>query len=99
MLAFSDYSSTAVAEKAAHELSRLNFYYGPKDGAGKVTPELLFRGPFAGEEIGPYVSQFLVTPTTFGLAAPFDQRYITYRAGVDYMTDEASWYDVQQGHR
>ena len=95
-VAFSDYASSLLAEKAAHELSGLNSYYGPRDSAGKVTPELLFRGPFAGEEIGPYVSQFLVTPTAFG-SAPFDQRYITYRAGVDYMTDEASWYDVQQG--
>jgi hypothetical protein len=37
-----------------------------------------------------------LTPTFFG-AAPFDQRYITYRAGIDYMTDQTTWYEVQQG--
>ena len=42
------------------------------------------------------MSQLLVTPTVFG-SAPFDQKYITYRPDVDYMTDEATWFDVQQG--
>lgn len=94
--AFADYASNSIAHEAAHELSSAPSYQGPKDAAGKVRPELLFRGSFSGEAVGPYVSQLLVTPTNFG-AAPFDQRYITYRAGVDYMTDEPSWYLVQQG--
>ena len=94
-VAFCDYASNPIARRAAKELSNLPYYHGPKH-AGKVTPELLFRGDFKGEEIGSYVSQFLVTPTNFG-SFPFDQRYITYRAGVDYMTDEASWFAVQQG--
>jgi hypothetical protein len=64
--------------------------------SGNVTPEVLFRGVFPGELAGPYISQLLLTPTAFG-AAPFDQRYITYRAGVDYMTDPTSWFEVQQG--
>jgi hypothetical protein len=95
-VAFADYATDAVAHRAAKELSGLPFYYGPTDAGGVVTPELLFRGNFAGEREGPYVSQFLIAPTVFG-ALPFDQRYITYRAGVDYMTDQASWYAVQQG--
>ena len=95
-VAFEDYASNPIAHKAAKELSSLPYYYGPATGAGVIPPELLFRGNFAGERVGPYVSQFLMTPTFFG-SLPFDQRYITYRAGVDYMTDQASWYQVQQG--
>jgi hypothetical protein len=94
-VAFTDYSTNHLAKDAAAELSTLPTYAGPKS-AGKVTPELLFRGAFEGEEFGPYVSQLLLTPTVFG-AAPFDQRYFTYRPGVDYMTDLESWFAVQKG--
>ncbi len=94
-VAFSDYATNATAHAAADELSHLPTYAGPTV-SGKVTPELLFRGKFPGEDIGPYMSQFLITPTNFG-ALPFDQKYITYRPSVDYMTDLASWYEVQQG--
>lgn len=95
-VAFTDYLNSSVARDAADELSSAPQYQGPKDGAGRVTAELLFRGNFPGETVGPYVSQLLLTPTNFG-AAPFDQRYITYRAGIDYMTDPQSWFQVQQG--
>jgi hypothetical protein len=94
-VAFTDYSTSPLAKEAAAELSTLPAYAGPKAGSA-VTPELLFRGIFEGETVGPYVSQLLLTPTVFG-AAPFDQRYITYRPGVDYMTDLKTWFDVQQG--
>jgi hypothetical protein len=95
-VAFSDYATHPTAIAAAAELSTAPAYQGPKDTSGKVTPELLFRANLKDEVVGPYVSQLLLTPTNFG-AAPFDQKYITYRPGVDYMTDQASWFDVQQG--
>jgi hypothetical protein len=95
-VAFTDYATNSTAMAAVKELSNAPGYQGPVNGSGKVTPELLFRGSLPGEIVGPYVSQLLLTPTNFG-AAPYDQKYITYRAGVDYMTDETSWYQVQQG--
>src|SRR5271166_4789548 len=61
-VAFTDYASNPVATQAANELSSLASYKGPKD-AGKVTPDLLFRGGFAGEAVGPYMSQFLLQNT------------------------------------
>jgi hypothetical protein len=94
-VAFTDYHKNAIAKQAASELSNLPQYAGPKDGS-KVTPALLFRGNYPGETIGPYISQFLITPTTLG-AQPINQRYVTYKAGVDYMTDLATWEDVQNG--
>jgi hypothetical protein len=94
-VAFTDYHMSPVAHRAAQELSASPDYQGPTEG-GKVTPALLFRGSFPGEEIGPYVSQFFLTPTMFG-AAPFDQKYVSYRPNIDYMTDLATWFAVQNG--
>lgn len=94
-VAFTDYHKSPIAREAASELSTMPHYAGPK-GNGKVTPALLFRGNFAGETIGPYISQFLITPTALG-AQPLNQKYVTYKPHVDYMTDLATWKDVQNG--
>ena len=95
-VAFSDYAGNAVAQTAAQELNGMTAYQGPRDASGSVTPALLFRGTLPGEAIGPYVSQFFVTPTSLG-ALPFSQQYTTYLPGIDYMTDEVTWGDVQNG--
>ncbi len=63
---------------------------------GKVTPSTLFRGFTPGDLLGPYVSQFFLKPINFG-ALPVTQRYQTYTAGLDYMTDQISWLAVQNG--
>ena len=94
-VAFSDYATNPTAQAASNELSTAAHYAGPTD-AGAVTPALLFRGKFAGEDLGPYTSQLFLRPTNFG-AAPFPQQYTTYLPNIDYMTDQASWYAVQQG--
>ena len=93
---FSEYPGNPIAIAAATELSGRADYQGPRDLAGNVTPALLFRGEFAGETKGPYVSQLLISPTNFG-AASFPQLYTTYMPGVDYMTDLESWFAVQNG--
>jgi len=63
---FTGYSGSSVATRAAAEMSSLPAYTGPRNAAGQVTPHLLFRGGFAGETIGPYLSQFLLQPTMLG---------------------------------
>src|SRR3954470_6352491 len=60
-VAFTDYATNSTAIAAAAELSGMSSYRGPRDAQGKVTPDLLFRGGFAGETIGPYISQFMIT--------------------------------------
>jgi hypothetical protein len=71
-------------------------YARPRDSGGQVTPDLLFRGAFPGETVGPYVSQLFITPTYFG-AQELSQQMTTYLPGIDYMTDLNSWQDVQSG--
>ena len=107
---FTEYESNATAIAAANELTQLAASYaGPTDN-GRVTPGLLFRGGltqpgrkgknpttyFAGEEIGPYISQLCIRPTNLG-AQPIDQKLENYVPGVDFMTDLDSWFAVQNG--
>jgi hypothetical protein len=100
---FSEYETNATAIAAANELTQLKAHYaGPLEG-GNVTPHLLFRGGFtdptkyfAGENFGPYISQFCIHPTNLG-AQQMDQKMVTYAAATDYMTDLGEWQNVQSG--
>ena len=95
-VAFTDYESNLTAALAAKELSGMATYAGPKDNRGHVTPNLLFRGAFPGETVGPYISQFFITPTNFG-QQELDQQMTTYLPGIDYLTDLITWQQVQNG--
>jgi hypothetical protein len=95
-VAFSDYGSSSVAVMAANELSTLPVYAGPRNSSNQVTTDLLFRGGFPGETVGPYLSQFLVQDTSMG-ALPITQKYITNIPGVDFMLDPTNFQLVQNG--
>src|SRR5580704_1247828 len=92
---FTQYASNPVAAQAARELTGLPDYAGPRSG-GQVTPDLLFRGAFPGETVGPYISQFFITPTFLG-QQPISQQMVTYQPDIDYLTDSASWALIQNG--
>ncbi len=107
---FTEYETNATAIAAANELTKLGAAYaGPTDN-GKVTPRLLFRGGltlpgrkgqkrrtyFAGEDIGPYISQFCIRPTNLGTQL-IDQNMATLAEGVDYLTNLDAWQAVQNG--
>jgi hypothetical protein len=95
-VAFTHYSSDPVAVPAANELSSMPSYKGPRDASHHVTPDLLFRGGYAGETIGPYISQLLLKDTSLG-ALPIVQKYTTAKSGVDYMKDPTTFLQVQNG--
>jgi len=93
---FTQYPSNPVAAQAARELTGLPEYAGARSSGGQVTPDLLFRGAFPGETVGPYISQFFITPTFFG-QQPISQQQVTYQPNVDYLTDPSSWALIQNG--
>ena len=99
-VAFTDYSTNLVAAAAAAEMGSQPTYFGPRSG-GVVTPDLLFRGSFPGETLGPYMSQFFVKPTALG-AQPISQQLTTYLPDIDYMAESptgfADWLTVQNGN-
>ena len=106
--AFSSYASDPAAIAAAAELEALNVsspgaYKGPLDTNGRVTTNVLFRGGlnahptwFAGETVGPYLSQFCLLPTALG-RIPLDQKIKTYVPDIDFMTTLTEWFNVQNG--
>lgn len=83
------------------------------DGDDKVPLELLFRGSTPGEQVGPYLSQFMLIGNTGinsndpdrlitdGLISygsmRIDQRVRVATPEADYMTDWKSFLDVQNG--
>ena len=93
---FTDYSSNPTAIQAAAELSSMPHYLGPRDSSGRVTPELLFRGTFPGDTLGPYLSQLYLQPTFLG-TQPISQQHVTFLPGVDFMTDPVTFQQVQNG--
>jgi hypothetical protein len=98
-VAFTDYPSNSLAAMAAQELSGLppTWYTGPRNSSGQVTPNLLFRGGFPGETLGPYVSQLFLMPTYMG-AQPIGQQQVTYLPNINYLTDFSEWLNVQNGN-
>lgn len=95
-VAFTDYAANPTAIRAAAELSSMPHYAGPRNGSGQVTPDLLFRGAYPGETVGPYISQFFITPTSLG-QQPITQQLMTYLPNIDYMADLITWFEVQNG--
>ncbi len=96
-VAFTDYGSSALAGMAAGELSGLPSYLGPRNSQGQVNTDLLFRGVFPGETLGPYISQFFITPASFG-AQPISQQMVSYLPDINYMTSFGDWVTVQNGN-
>jgi hypothetical protein len=89
---FTQYGNEPLTQAAIAELNSLPAFAGPKP----VTPQNLFRGFTPGDVLGPYPSQFILQPASFG-AIPITQQFTTYVPGLDYMTDQASWLAVQNG--
>jgi len=94
----SQYATNSLTVAAAAELTSLPAFMGPRIG-GAVTAQTLFRINVFNNLIGPYVSQFFLQPFNYG-AIPF-RGYLTdlpiANGGSDYMTDVASWLNVQNG--
>lgn len=93
---FSDYGKEPITQAAIKELNSLgSAFTGPKEG-GKVTAQTLFRGFAPGDTVGPYISQFMLLPIPFG-ARMIDNKVLTVKPGIDYVTNEADWLTVQKG--
>lgn len=95
-LAFTNYAGDSTVANAAAELTALPQYAGPRDANGKVTPDLLFRGPFVGETDGPYISQLLLPDTSLG-SLSITQKYATFAPDINFVTTDADFLKVQNG--
>ncbi len=94
-VSFSEYDVDPTARAAAAELSSLAAFSGPIS-SGQVTTQTLFRGPTTDDVIGPYLSQLLLKPFTYGQYL-MNGQISTYLPGIDYLTDQASWLAARNG--
>ncbi len=92
---FNEYESDSVIAAAIDDLNGFSDFRGPKAG-GVVTAATLFRGGFAGDLRGPYISQFFYKNIPYG-PMTLEQRYKTQEPGDDYMTTYAAWLSAQMG--
>ena len=92
---FSQYGSEAVTAAAIADLNKLADFKGPRVD-GQVTAATLFRGFTTADLVGPFLSQFLLLPVSFGTLSVL-QQYKTYASGTDYLTDFASCLACQNG--
>ncbi|HEX6911273.1 MAG TPA: vanadium-dependent haloperoxidase, partial [Longimicrobium sp.] len=108
------FGAYATSTDIANAVTSLNNEFPEFGGTTPVTAQNVFRGIYPGEQVGPYVSQFLLKgnndprkPDGLGRdanegfisygARVIDQRLIPAAAGTDYVTDFATWLDVQNG--
>ena len=101
---FTDYANSSVAAQAAADLNRMSYVRSHNSiFPYPVTPQNLFRGQFYpgdGNIPGPYMSQFLLQPTYFGVQPMSQQvrRFLSVgEGGGDYMTSPAEYLNVQNG--
>ncbi len=99
---FTKFGKDSGVALAAAEISGLKEFTGPKIG-GKVTPQSIFRGCSAGDNIGPFLSQYLLHDINYG-SLTINQRQETVegekeagKGKADYLTKFPAWLDVQNG--
>src|SRR5215471_12064067 len=102
---FTDYPTNSVVAQAVQDMNNLSFVKGTSNNeypfpvnAGNLFRGQIFKGD--GNVQGPYISQFLVQPTSFG-ALPVTQRYQTFfprgGGGNDFMTTVQEFMNVENG--
>ena len=103
---FTDYQTNSVVAQAVQDMNNLSFVKGTANDEYPfpINAGNLFRGKIAaqgdGNLIGPYISQFLLQPTSLG-ALPVTQRYQTFLprggGGNDFMTTVQEFMNVESG--
>ncbi len=90
---FDQYANSGLIKAACDDLNALGF---DEQFGFECTPQTLFRGPYAGCNVGPHVSQFLLQDFSFG-NQPIRQQQRYPRPGYDYMTDLDTWNQINNG--
>lgn len=93
---FTEFATNNLVQAAIADLNAFSETVGPKSG-GQIKTDTVFRGETPGDLTGPYISQFLLKDVPYGNNL-IVQTYDTPAPGDDFMTDTASWLDVQNGY-
>jgi hypothetical protein len=102
---FTEYGSSPLAAEAVADMNQLSYVNGGSNNEypAPITTQNLFRGqvfPGDGNVAGPYMSQFMVQPTTLGVQ-PISQQGQTFLpaggGGAEYMTNPSVFLSIQNG--
>jgi len=102
---FTQYGSSSLASQAVGDMNNLSYINSGSNNEypAPVTTQYLFRGqiyPGDGNVMGPYLSQFMVQPTSLGVQ-PISQLLQTFLpvggGGSDFMTDPSTYQSIQNG--
>jgi len=109
---FTDYDEKDEVEDAVNALNNEFSAYPnwPKSTGGNMTVKSVFRGNYLGDNVGPYISQFMVRGNIdkvlgrdekdgwvkFGTCS-IDQRQVVAIKDSDFVTDYDEWLEVQNG--
>ena len=93
---YAQYSLHPAANAAAADLTLFGSDFKGSKSGGVVTTGTLFRGLTAGDNAGPYLSQYFYQPCNFG-ANKVEQKITTTMPGIDYMTNFNDWLAIQRG--
>ncbi len=93
---FEDYNFNPYLKFVANDLNRFSEFKGPRNNS-RVAPGTLFRGTLKGDEVGPYVSQFLFKDIPSG-AHTIKQQYRVPNLGNDHMKTFSDWLRIQNGN-
>lgn len=94
-ISFSEYQSSNIISAAVSDLNNTSYFIGAPDD-GVFSTENLFRGSTYGDNIGPYISQFLYLPFNYG-ASQIEQKYAQPVANIDHMTSFDDFLAIQNG--
>ena len=92
---FDRWDSDSLTIGAAEDMSQYSDFTGPKEG-GQVTPNTLFRGLTPGDNVGPYVSQFLFQDIPYGTGVISQAGRWPVR-GDDHLINYNQWLAIQDG--
>ncbi|KPJ92961.1 MAG: hypothetical protein AMJ55_08975 [Gammaproteobacteria bacterium SG8_15] len=98
---FTNYDTDPLIAAAVEDMNNMSDYRGAPRDDGPVTPGTLFRGIGPGEDLGPYISQFLLQPIPYG-ATTIEQLYDIPEADHrinNFLTNYQEWLDNQNGVR
>lgn len=106
---FDEWENAPLAQKAVAELHQLNqtpalageeqfaqHYTTNQDLTTDINMQRLFRGSAPGDDIGPYISQFLIKDVQYGTLT-IEQVQKRLKSDADYMDNWQSWLEVQNG--
>ena len=102
---FTQYGSSSLAAQAVGDMNELSYVNSNSNNEypAPITTQNLFRGqvyPGDGNVMGPYVSQFMVQPTSLGVQ-PISQLLQTFLpvggGGSDFMSDPSAYQSIQNG--